>query len=382
LTGLTSICTLTPILEGYTFEPNNRDISKASTNVEFTGTMKPIEPKLNTLTVENGTGGGDYTEGAIVNISTNAPEELGKVFDKWTTSGGGSFADVNAESTTFTMPNNSVTVLPTYRDATMADYFEFDSKTGTITKYQIKGKYNNLDAEYDPEIPSSINGKAVTIIGKEAFQHAQITSVVIPNGVTTIEDWAFNDNLLVSVDIPESVMTIGKYAFTANKLTSITIPDGITAIAQGVFWLNKLTSVNIPNSVTHIGNSAFLNNSLESIAIPDSVSDIGDFAFNGNYLVTVIIPSNVLNVGDGAFGNNPMPNLGWPTITSVEIPDNVTLGNYVFERGYNVTTITVGSNVTLGDNLLSEDNKFRDAYSQGGAGIYTRDKENWVKQID
>jgi hypothetical protein len=35
LTGLTGICTLTPSLEGYTFEPNNREISKASTKVEF-----------------------------------------------------------------------------------------------------------------------------------------------------------------------------------------------------------------------------------------------------------------------------------------------------------------------------------------------------------
>jgi hypothetical protein len=117
LTGLTGICTLTPSLEGYTFEPNNREISKASTKVEFIGTTKPIEPEVNTLTVENGTGGGDYAEGATVNISANAPDESGKVFDKWTTSGGGSFADVNAESTTFTMPSNAVTVTPTAKTA-------------------------------------------------------------------------------------------------------------------------------------------------------------------------------------------------------------------------------------------------------------------------
>ena len=380
LTGLAGICTLTPILEGYTFEPNNREISKASTNVEFTGTMKPIEPEVNTLTVENGTGGGDYAEGATVNISANAPES-GKVFDKWTTSGGGSFADVNAESTTFTMPNNAVTVTPTYRDATMADYFEFDSNTGTITKYRIKGKYDNLDAEYDPEIPSSINGKAVTIIGKEAFQHAQITSVVIPNGVTTIEDWAFNNNLLVGVDIPESVTTIGNYAFCANKLTGITIPDGITAIAQGAFWLNKLTSVTIPNSVTHIGNSAFLENLLENITIPASITDIGEDAFNANNLVTVEIPNSVRNIGNSAFKYNR-------NLASVEIPDNVSIDNCAFyQNSPKIATITIGSNVTLGDNLLGENNKFRNAYYEDGAGTYTydiyaydQDSELWVKQ--
>ena len=380
LTGLTGICTLTPLLEGYTFEPNNREISKASTTVDFTGTMKAGEVELNILTIEDGTGGGDYAEGAVVKISANAPEKHGKAFDKWTTSGGGSFADVNAETTSFTMPNHAVTVTATYRDATMADYFEFDRNTGTITKYHTKGKHNNLDEKLDPEIPSSINGKVVTIIGEKAFQHAQITNVVIPNGVTTIEAWAFNNNLLVGVDIPRSVTTIGDYAFTANKLTSITIPDGITAIAQGAFWLNQLTSVTIPNSVTHIGNSAFLNNSLENITIPDSVRDIGGSAFGGNYLVEVKIPGSVRNVGGGAFGDNPEPNFGSPTITSLEIPDNVSIGDYAFERGVNVTTITIGSNVTLGNSLLDYNEDFKDAYSQGGAGTYFKKSGNWVKQ--
>ncbi|NMA61186.1 MAG: leucine-rich repeat protein [Firmicutes bacterium] len=382
LAGLTGICTLTPIFNGYTFEPNNLAISKASTNADFAGTMTPIETDPNPLIVRNGIGSGEYAEGATVNISADAPEESGKVFDKWTTSAGGSFADVNAETTSFTMPNNAVTVTATYRDATMADYFEFDSSTGTITKYQAKGKHNNLDEELDPEIPSSINGKAVTTIGKEAFQHAQITSVVIPDGVTTIEEWAFNNNLLASVDIPESVTTIGEYAFTANRLTSITIPDGITTIARGAFWLNKLTSVTIPNSVTHIGNSAFLSNELQNITIPDSVRDIGGSAFGFNYLVAVRIPGGVCTIGNSAFGNNPEPNHGNPTLTSVEIPDNVSLGDYTFERGINITTITIGSNVTLGSNLLDYNDNFKNAYydPEGGEGIYHRVGGDWVKQ--
>ena len=379
LAGLTGICTLTPILEGYTFEPANREISKASINVGFTGTMKPIEPEANILTVENGTGGGNYVAGATVRLSADVPEESGKVFDQWTTSGGGRFADVNAETTSFTMPNNAVRVTATYRDATMADYFEFDSNTGTITKYHTTGKHSNLDEKLDPEIPSSINGRVVTIIGEKAFQNAQITSVAIPVGVSTIEAWSFNNNRLVGVDIPESVTTIGDYAFTANRLTSITIPDGITVIAQGAFWLNQLTSVSIPDSVTHIGNSAFLENSLENITIPESVTNIGDYAFNGNYLVAVKIPGSVRNVGDGAFGNNPIPNFGWPTITSLEIPDNVSIGNYAFERGANITTITIGSNVTLGNSLLDYNDDFKEIYSEGGAGTYFNKSGNWVK---
>ncbi|NMB11205.1 MAG: leucine-rich repeat domain-containing protein, partial [Firmicutes bacterium] len=149
------------------------------------------------------------------------------------------------------------------------------------------------------------------------------------------------------------------------------------------FWLNQLTSVTIPNSVTHIGNSAFLNNQLENITIPDSVRDIGGSAFSFNYLVEVKIPGSVCTIGNGAFGNNPEPGLGYPTLTSVEIPDNVSLGDYVFERGVNITTITIGSNVTLGSNLLDYDDNFRDAYydfETGGTGTYDKVGGNWVKR--
>jgi len=68
------------------------------------------------LTVTNGLGSGNHAAGAVVNISANTPPS-GKVFDKWTTTNGGTFANVNAASTTFTMPATATTVTATYKDA-------------------------------------------------------------------------------------------------------------------------------------------------------------------------------------------------------------------------------------------------------------------------
>ena len=79
-----------------------------------------------TAIVENGTGNGDYKEGATVTIKAQeAPE--GKVFDKWVSEDGVIFADANAEETTFNMPAKSVTVTATYKDK--AD----DKYTYTVT---------------------------------------------------------------------------------------------------------------------------------------------------------------------------------------------------------------------------------------------------------
>ncbi|GEM_PF-6074908 len=300
-TGLTGTCTLTPVLEEYIFEPNNRVVSKDSSNVNFTAEPETVE----------------------------------------------------------------------------VDYFDFNNSTGTITKFYIKGKHNNLDENKNPVIPPTINGKPVRTIGEYAFQHAQIESVVIPSSVTTIEKWAFNNNLLTSVDIPDTVVTIGEYAFTGNQLTNITIPDGITVIARGVFWLNKLTSVTIHDNVTEIGSSAFEDNLLAEITIPNSVISIGGSAFSGNPLTELVIPDSVEVIGRGAFESNY-------DLTRITIPSNVTIDGHAFYQGYYYTlsTIIIGENVELGDDLLGENNDFRTAYAAGGAGTYEMNMADhtWVKQ--
>jgi len=68
-----------------------------------------------TLTVNSGSGDGNYTQGTVVSISADAPPS-GKVFDKWVGNTSG-IANVNASSTTLTMPAANQTITATYVDA-------------------------------------------------------------------------------------------------------------------------------------------------------------------------------------------------------------------------------------------------------------------------
>jgi uncharacterized repeat protein (TIGR02543 family) len=61
------------------------------------------------LTVNNGSGDGNYWQGAEVSIVADTPPG-GYRFVNWTTADGGSFADANAASTVYTMPGNAATV--------------------------------------------------------------------------------------------------------------------------------------------------------------------------------------------------------------------------------------------------------------------------------
>ncbi len=94
-----------------------------------TGTPYPmsvvmsLQPIKYSVTVTGGTVGGgisEFSEGETVNINADTAPDV-KAFDKWVSiSKGVTFANANAKSTSFIMPNNAVTVSVTYRDAISA----------------------------------------------------------------------------------------------------------------------------------------------------------------------------------------------------------------------------------------------------------------------
>ena len=68
------------------------------------------------LSVSNGSGDGNYEAGKSVSITANTPPS-GQVFDQWAiNSGSPQIANVNASSTTLTMPAGNVTISATYTD--------------------------------------------------------------------------------------------------------------------------------------------------------------------------------------------------------------------------------------------------------------------------
>ena len=165
-------------------------------------------------------------------------------------------------------------------------YHRIENGTMLIDKF--------IGRETDVTIPSAINGKAVTAIGKSAFCDIDsLISVSIPEGVTTIDDSAFRHcSSLTIVSIPESVTSINYSAFSnCEKLTGITIPNSVTYIGNKAFYdCASLTSVTIPANVTSIGGYAFYScDNLTSITIPATVTSIGAHAFTDcpNLILTI-----------------------------------------------------------------------------------------------
>ena len=126
-----------PTKDGWVFRGWEPEIVPVTGEATYTASFEKVEPAKYTVTVESGTGSGEYVEGASVTITANAPA-AGKQFAGWTAADGVTFADASAASTTFTMPAKAVTVTANYADIPVVAEPEITSPAAdqTVTVYE------------------------------------------------------------------------------------------------------------------------------------------------------------------------------------------------------------------------------------------------------
>lgn len=152
-------------------------------------------------------------------------------------------------------------------------------------------------------IPSSINGKAVTVICIDAFSNNNnLISVVIPDTVKEIGSNAFSNCFnLTNINIPNSVTTINSGAFyRCNSLTKITIPASVEKV-DGFCECVSLENLEILEGVKELNGFVGCDR-LKEVLIPDTVSSLGGFS-NCKNLTKVTVPSNVSLIQTSTFYN-------------------------------------------------------------------------------
>ncbi|MCK4552240.1 MAG: leucine-rich repeat protein, partial [Tenericutes bacterium] len=239
------------------------------------------------------------------------PVKEGFKFDGWY-----SDSELANEYTFEVMPIEDITVyvkwMPLIEDST--DNYTFELYTdGTYEVTGFLGDYSDL------VIPSQYQGISVTSIGNWAFEHLNITSVVIPNTVTYIGYNSFSDcRDLVSVYIPSSVTYISYSAFAkCDSLIEIRVGDlnSVFADEDGIlFNKDKTVLFRYPPGKPET-----------EYIIPLTVTSINDWAFHGCINLTKLtITENVINTGYAAFSYCNL-------LTSIEVDEGNL--NFVSENG-------------------------------------------------
>lgn len=340
-------------------------------------TFVNAEPSLGTFDEETGIWTiGDFENGEtailIIKVKVN---ETGEYNNKATISG---------EQTDIVKTNNNVTNSISIKPLTDDLLFTYEISEGANPEVTITGlselwKDLSASSKYNLNIPVSIQGKTVTIIGDMAFENQNdILSVNIPNGVTTIGARAFEDcHSLTNVNIPDKVINIGFQAFSycynlktltipnskakiegqafygCTSLTSIVLPANLTAIKENVFYsCNSLENITIPNTVETIESGAFAYcTSLKTIALPNNLKSLENAVFEGCDVLTsfTVETNSYFSVKDGVlYDKNLQTLLNFPNgkSGSFSIPEGVTkIGESAFAYSNKLTSVTIASNV-------------------------------------
>ncbi|MGI6218014.1 MAG: leucine-rich repeat protein, partial [Coriobacteriales bacterium] len=185
---------------------------------------------------------------------------------------------------------------------TLFDYTTLSD--GTISVYQYSGDHDSSDGTETLEIPSEIDGNAVSAISDDFYVGSgEFAEIVLPDTVTSIGENAFRDMGLEHFHIGSNVTSIGSGAFANNpSLTDFTSSSSSYPVVDGVLYNSSRTTLmccpaaqisTIPSSVTKIDASAFEGNSSEMVGllIPSTVKSVGEKAFYKSGLVSAIIES-------------------------------------------------------------------------------------------
>lgn len=211
--------------------------------------------------------------------------------------------------------------------------YTINADLSTVTINSYTGKKSNVI------IPSTIDGKKVTVIGTSAFRgNSLIQNVNVSEGVIRLGSHAFEASNLSSISLPNTLETIEDWAFCATKLTSITIPTNTRSIGNNTFFaVNSLVEIKVaadsnyfkdidgvlfdksgetlrafpyaksaayivPSGVKTIGWAAFSRrDKLTSITLNEGLTTISSWAFGECGLKTIHIPSTVRNIDGHAF---------------------------------------------------------------------------------
>ena len=169
------------------------------------------------------------------------------------------------------------------------------------------------------QVPSTIGGYAVQVIGARAFQgNTVLESVELPDGLTTIYAYAFEKCTgITSIHLPDSITTMGYKVFGGcSNLESANYPvnwvnspsgNGSNSYEYGNVFSGcpKLTEIEIPEGVKVIAPHSFANlTTLTRVTLPSSLTEIGRYAFAGAIgLTEVTIPENTQIIRDHAFAD-------------------------------------------------------------------------------
>lgn len=196
-----------------------------------------------------------------------------------------------------TLDNDYLLSLP---ETTAEDFVYEELNDGTIwiSKYSPR----NYDQNAIVVVPTKINGKIVSVIGKEAFYSDNVKAVVVKGDVKKIGESSFSatkmDKLLITAPLKE----LAENAFMIAQIKEIVLPETLETVTAASITSAKIEKLFIPKGVNIIESGAFSLSTINEIIIEGDCESQGAFLGSDKIGKVIFKTGNVvLSNEDGDF---------------------------------------------------------------------------------
>ena len=164
------------------------------------------------------------------------------------------------------------------------------------------------------------------------------------------------------IEIREGTTLMGVDAFEMSDITSVKFPSTLKSISKlGFYWCKNLNNVVIPGTVKEIGDNAFSwCESLSNLTIEEGVEHIGEMAFfRCNSLNEVTIPRSVTQIDMQAFG--------WDYVDDYDVRnENLVIKcysgtaaeQYARDNGFKCILLDTGETIEKGEPTAAADDRY------------------------
>lgn len=161
-------------------------------NIHNLATQVPPPPEKYKLTVNSGSGSGEYEARTVVTIKADPPKE-GFIFDHWAGDHLENIASGTSEETTYTMPNQDITLQAIYTNAiphtfTFTKYDYDNSKYVTTTQELSMGEIVYIEADPAPQGKVFYEWEVEpSTYEKNLYEQAATTHFTMPNEAVSVK---------------------------------------------------------------------------------------------------------------------------------------------------------------------------------------------------
>ena len=228
---------------------------------------------------------------------------------------------------------------------------------------EYMGKRIFFGSAYDKDPNNRVNGiqyHGQYLIAGIRIGYAEIDNPdpSAPTENKQIHEWEATGD----IEIREGTTLMGVDAFEMSDITSVKFPSTLKSISKlGFYWCENLNNVVIPSNIKEIGDNAFSwCESLSNLTIEEGVEHIGEAAFfRCNNLNEVTIPKSVTQIDMHAFG--------WDYVNDYDVRnENLVIKaysgsageQYARDNGFKCILLDTGEVIEKGEPTAAADDRF------------------------